>query len=354
LDAHGNPDLGKIPEKILVSLSKDVYNIIHHEVFVKKTPDEQKAYLNQEIGKRFIKLVEQYLVETSNDKALGSPGKMKSYLKSSFGIIIEDERSKKKLSKASKDSSSSGELGEESAEFHEALLKNLSLRMKNYKVDHVYANNDQEEKDWLLHSIKLSLISNYKSEKVESSSNTLTSGTFQRDFPHSTYQIEDENGNKKSISDIQEFIDFFNDSKNKDLCYNVSHHACQNLPITLRNVLFGRVTKQGAFVSVLHLDDGTPLSISDTIKSSYVFKKQANGGILLKYKGLVNARSSMERLKDNAALLLKQEDGWVRRSVFIANAKAEITWEISFDAEGKADYSAKPKIMAEGWNQFTL
>ena len=61
----------------------------------------------------------------------------------------------------------------------------------------------------------------------------------------------------------------------------------------------------------------------------------------------------MERLKDNAALLLQQEDGWVRRSVFIANAKAEITWEISFDAEGKADYSAKPKIMAEGWNQFT-
>jgi hypothetical protein len=67
----------------------------------------------------------------------------------------------------------------------------------------------------------------------------------------------------------------------------------------------------------------------------------------------VNARASAEGQKDNATLLLKQEDGWQRKPIFVANAKAEITWEISFDAEGKADYSAKPKIMAEGWNQFT-
>ncbi len=353
LDRHGNPDLGKIPEKILVSLSKDAHNIIYHDVFEKKTPDEQKVYLKQEIGKRFIKLVEQHLVEASNDKALGSTGKMKSYLKSDLGIIIGDEKSRKKLSKASKDNTSPGELGEESTEFHEVLLRQLSLRMKNYKVDYIYANNNQEEKDWLLRSVRIGLIENYKLDRVESSSNALTSGTFQRDFPHSIYQVEDENGKQKLISDVQEFIDFLDGSKNQDLCYKVSHHACQNLSITLRNVLFGRVTKGGDFVSVMHLDDGTPLSISDTIRASYIFKKQANGGILLKYKGQVNARASAEGQKDNATLLLKQEDGWQRKPIFVANAKAEITWEISFDAEGKADYSAKPKIMAEGWNQFT-
>lgn len=354
LDEHGNPDLGRIPEKILVSLSKDAHKIIHHDAFGKKTPDGQKAYLKQELGKRFIKLVEEHLTELSDDKALGSPERMKSYLKSKFRIIIGDEKSQKKLSKAAKNNDSSGELGEESTEFHEVLSKNLLLRMKNYKLDYMYAENSQEEKAWLLHSIDVSLIKNYKSDKAEDSPIKKISATFQRDFSHSTYQLEDEEGNQTLISDIQDFIDFFDGSTNEELCYNVSHHACQNLPIMLRNVFFGRLTNDGDFVSVLHLDDGTPVGISDTTKSTYTFKKQPNGGILLKYKGLVAARSVPEVGRGNATLLLNTENGWERKSVFIANASAEYTWEISFDADGKADYSTKPKIVAEGWNQFAL
>lgn len=355
VNQKGNPDLKKIPKKCMADLSDIAEKIVNSENFKKKSAEEQKDYLHQEIGKRFVKFVQKMHSDAVGTEILGSPDDLKNYIEAKFGIIIGMEVSDRKYSSASNDGKDSSILDVEYFEFHETLIKNLSGNMKGYRINHFFGKNDPEEKAWLEHNIGLNFIKNYQTETVSRVDNQypFLAGAFLRDFGKSDYYIETAQGSLEKLSDISEFVNFFNGLENEELCSQVSHHACQYLPIVLRNAFYGRVTKDGTPVSVLNLHDGTPVSISDTQKSSYILKKTSDGGISLKYKGIVDTKVSGGVGKNNATLMRKEGKEISTKGIIMDNARADIRWEISFDAKGKANYSAHPRIMAEGWNQVT-
>ncbi len=355
LDAQGAPDLSKIPEGILMDLSNLCYAIINNENFKKKPDDEKKTYLGKQIGRAFIQLVEQHLRREGAGKILGSAEKMKSYLKSHFGILIGEEKSKRAGFRLSVPKENFNKLGQERAEFHEILMQNLAFRMKLYEVEIVLGEHGPEERKLVRTCLRDSFKSNYQSETVEFSDqeNSLVSATFKRDFGKSEYYVENDQGTLEKLDDIEQFISLLGAAKNKELCYKISHHANRNLPICLKNLLYFRKAKDGQIQSVLRLYDGTPLSISDTQKSSYVLKKQSDGGWLLKYKGVVDTRTSAAMGKNTATLFIKEGNDVIRKAVVIDNATAEISYDIWFDANGEATYSGNPKIKARGWNQVT-
>ncbi len=117
--------------------------------------------------------------------------------------------------------------------------------------------------------------------------------------------------------------------------------------------MFSQTAKDGSPISVLKLYDGTPLSISTTIVSSYTLKKLDDGAYVLNYKGTVDTFGA-EKLGRNTATMLKKVGADIeRKAVLISNATAEITYQMQFGSDGSVVHSYKPRLRAQGWNHVS-
>jgi hypothetical protein len=117
--------------------------------------------------------------------------------------------------------------------------------------------------------------------------------------------------------------------------------------------MFSQTAKDGSPISVLKLYDGTPLSISTNIVSSYTLKKLDDGGYVLNYKGTVDTSGAEKSGKNTATMLKKVGADIERTAVLITNATAEITYQMQFGADGSVVHSFKPRLRAQGWNHVS-
>ena len=344
---RGGTGLKNIPDGVLNQLSDLAYMISNNKDFQGRSPEWREAYLQREIGKRFLNLIEQKIGDGPDKKSFESPEKLTSYLRSNFGIIVGlGKNDKRKTVSASY---------YENSDFHENLMQELAIRMSHHEVDYVFGEKNSEEVEIMKINIERVFVAAMKSEKVEGADNRGddVTATFKRDFPNSDYYFEDESGIVVKIKSEDEFIKIFKDSDDKKLAYSVSHYCNQNLPIFLKNVMFSRTTKDGSPISVLKLYDGTPLSISKNFISSYTLKKMDDGSFLLNYKGKVDTEGADKTGRNTATLLTKKGKDIERKAVLITNATAEITYQIRFGSDGSVIHSFRPSLKAKGWNHLS-
>ncbi len=354
-DKKGDVVLKNIPDDVLNKLSDLALLISTSKNFQVKPHTEQENYMRKQIGKKFLNLIEQKIESESERKYFDSPEKIKNYLRMNFGIIIDPENSEKRKTVSSGDSGKSPRLGDEKQGFHEKLMQELAIRMRNYEVDYEFGGKNTEEFNLMKKNIDQVFLAAINSERVEGADkrNSAVAATFSRDFPSSNYYFMDERGNTTKLTSEDEFIEIFKGSTDKNLAYKVSHYCNQNLPIFLKNVMFSQTAKDGSPISVLKLYDGTPLSISNSFISSYTLKKSENGDYVLSYKGTVDT-SGADKLGKNTATMLKKVGADIeRKAVLISDATAEVTYEMQFGADGSVVHSYKPRLRAKGWNHVS-
>ena len=351
-DKKGNAVLKNIPDDVLNKLSDLALMISASKNFKERSPDEKEAYMRNQIGRSFINLIEQKIESESEKKYFDSSEKIKHYLRRNFGIIVDPEKSDKRQTVSSSESDKSPRLGDEKPDFHEKLMQELAIRMRNYEVNYEFGGKNTEEINLMKKNIDQVFFAALTSEKFEGAdkANPVVAATFSRDFPNSNYHFEDENGATTKLRSEDDFIEIFKGSADKNLAYKVSHYCNQNLPIFLKNVMFSQTTDDGSPVSVLKLYDGTPLSISTSFISSYTLKKSEDGGYVLNYKGTIDT-SGAEKLGRNTATMLKKVGADIERTaVLISNATAEVTYQMQFGSDGSVVHSYKPRLRAQGWN----
>lgn len=342
-----NIGLKNIPDSVLNQLSDLAYMISSNKNFQGRSPEAKEAYLRREIGKKFLNLIEQKTGDSPDKKSFESPEKLKSYLRSNFGIIVGSEKIEKRKIIFSDEYRNS--------DFYENLMQDLALRMKYYEVDYVFGEKNPEELNRMKENINKVFFSALQSEKVEKKDNQKNdvTATFARDMLAPNHYYEDENGNVIEIGSEDDFIKIFENSGDKKLAYIISNYCNQNLPIFLKNVMFSGTTKDGSPVSVLKLYDGTPLSISTNFISSYFIKKMEDGSFILNYRGTVDTAGAEKSGKNTATLLIKNGEYIERKPVLITNATAEVTYQMQFGPDGSIVHSFKPKLKAKGWNHLS-
>jgi len=354
-DKKGNAVLKNIPDDVLNKLADLALMISATKTFRGMPPNEQEIYMRNQIGKRFLNLIEQKIEIESEKRCFDSPEKIKNYLRENFGIIVDPEKSDKRKTVSSGDVGKSPRLGDEKRDFHEKLMQELAIRMRNHAVDYEFGGKNTEEINLMNKNIDEVFVAALKSEKVEGADkvNSAVAATFSRDFPNSTYYFEDENGTTIKLTSEDDFIKIFKGSADKNMAYKVSHYCNQNLPIFLKNVMFSQTAKDGSPISVLKLYDGTPLSISTSFVSSYTLKKLDDGGYVLNYKGKVDTFGAEKSGKNTATMLKKVGTDIERTAVLITNATAEVTYQMQFGSDGSVAHSYKPRLRAQGWNHVS-
>ena len=354
-DKKGNVVLKNVPDDVLNKLADLALIIIASKHHKERSHDEQETYIRREIGKKFLNLMQQKTESGPEKKYFDSPEKIKNYLRANFGIIVDPEKSDKRKTFSSGDTGKSPRLGYEKPDFHEKLMQELAIRMRNHEVNYEFGGKNTGEIDLMKKNIDQVFVAALKSEKVEGAdkANSSVTATFSRDFPKSIYYFEDERGIAEKLASEDEFIKIFEGSADKNLAYKVSHYCNQNLPIFLKNVMFSQTAKDGSPISVLKLYDGTPLSISTNIVSSYTLKKLDDGGYVLNYKGTVDTSGAEKSGKNTATMLKKVGADIERKAVLITNATAEITYQMQFGADGSVVHSFKPRLRAQGWNHVS-
>lgn len=354
-DKKGNAVLKNVPDDVLNKLADLALMISANPNYQERSNDGQETYMRKEIGKKFLNLIQQKTESGPEKKYFDSPEKIEIYLRANFGIIFDPEKSDKRKTLSSGDTGKSPRLGDEKPDFHEKLMQELAIRMRNHEVNYEFGGKNTEEIKLMEKNIDQVFVAALNSEKVEGAdkANSFVTATFSRDFPKSTYYFEDERGIAVKLASENEFIKIFKGSADKKLAFKVSHYCNQNLPIFLKNVMFSQTAKDGSPISVLKLYDGTPLSISTNIVSSYTLKKSGDGGYVLNYKGTVDTFGA-DRLGKNTATMLKKVGADIERTaVLITNAKAEITYQMQFGSDGSVVHSYKPRLQAKGWNHVS-
>ena len=354
-DKKGNAVLKNVPDDVLNKLADLALMISANKNYQERSHDGQETFMRKEIGKKFLNLIQQKTESGPENKYFDSPEKIKNYLRANFGIIVDPEKSDKRKTLSSGDTGKSPRLGDEKPDFHEKLMQELAIRMRNHEVNYEFGGKNTEEINLMKKNIDQVFVAALTSEKVSGAdkANSDVAATFSRDFPHSNYYFEDERGMTVKLASEDEFIKIFKGSADKKLAFKVSHYCNQNLPIFLKNVMFSQTAKDGSPISVLKLYDGTPLSISTNIVSSYTLKKSGDGGYVLNYKGTVDTFGA-EKLGRNTATMLKKVGADIeRKAVLISNAKAEITYQMQFGSDGSVVHSYKPRLRAQGWNHVS-
>ena len=356
---QGQPDFSKIPAKVLNDLADLSYKIRNNDTYKAKSPEDQKVYMRRELGRRFIGALVAEAGEDFDNAVLGSTKKMRSYLKETCGILIAAPAEKRKsMIFSEENSSNSSKNSARDPDFLDHLQKNVEARMNNYQIDLVIDLNSVIDSDFIQKAKAAQFVSNYGTDKISMAANQRkdVSGSFVRDFPNSHYFLEDEQGNLKKISTIDEFVAAVGDPEKNGLPYLISHFSNQNLPVFLRNLFFGRTNESGDPVSVLRLHDGTPLNMAVSPNATYTIKKLPDGGISLKYEGKVDTTGT-SKLGRNAAYVLKKEknketgkEEIIRTPVVIEGATSTWSQEVIFKANGLWELK-NPRFQAKGWNR---
>ncbi len=362
-DQEGFPVLEKIPEKFRRALA-DTYQEfsgkITHQGLNSEDREEQ---LKQVLAKKFLALALLGPDSTFDKSKIGSRTEINQYLSKTFGVQIDltlaptqevpgSPRSPRNRSFSSFSSSSAWPPA--SDDFRDLLVQDAVHRSRNHHVEWSIDLGDIDTDPFIRKTYDDTIEKTKSHEVVSKSPNARTdvTATFQRDFPKSKYVCQLDNGSVVDFKSIDEFVAFIGDPKKSGLPKKVSHYACQNLGMFIKNLLFTRTDGKGNPQSVLQLFDGTPLAFSISPTARYLVKKAADGSVTLSYRSEIDTKDARKLSKYTASVLYTENGQTGSRAVLIENASAVITLDIVFHPDGTARMGTL-KLHAEGWNQLS-
>jgi hypothetical protein len=171
--------------------------------------------------------------------------------------------------------------------------------------------------------------------------------TFIRDFEHSDYFFQDEEGELIRLDTTDAFIAYIGADQDDHFVKRVSNVASQNLGNFLKLVLFLRHDAQKQSHSVLRLNDGTPIMPTTNVKARYTFSRQTGGRLVLDYQAkstfdLNHGKAMRARTMNDAAEIIQVSDA----------AELTISMRATFMPDGQAELG-NPHIQAKGWVPVT-
>ena len=144
-DKKGNAVLKNVPDDVLNKLADLALMISSTKNYQERSHVEQETFMRKQIGKKFLNLIEQKIESESEKKYFDSPEKIKIYLRANFGIIVDPEKSDKRKTFSSGDTGKSPRLGDEKPDFHEKLMQELAIRMRNHEVNYEFGGKNTAE-----------------------------------------------------------------------------------------------------------------------------------------------------------------------------------------------------------------
>ena len=351
-EIKGTSVINRVSNSVRNLLSDDYRSIISGRSFQALPLHERDFFLKQELGSRFMSHVLRELGDNFDPSLLKSGTKLSVFLKKNFGIIIE----KKSADKESKDYKNKDEV----PDFLQIILDDVVLHSVNYSIERTI---DLTNPAYLKHyddckNSSFEKTKNNKTDSVDVSQRTDLSATFLRDFPHSVYQAELDDGSLKLLSSPDDFFNFIGDPKSNGFPKLISHYSNQNTGTYLNRALFSKIDAKGMIDSEIHTADGLPLVPTSSPKATYVFKKLANGDVILKYTGKIDTRIDQKNaderkvlMKQTAKVFFKDDDSIIEKRFTIKNADAEIKIEILFSTDGTVTLN-NPTLKAKGWSRL--
>ncbi len=373
IDEEGFPILDKIPAKFRRALADEYRDFSRKVSNQGLASEEREEHLKQALAKKFLALALLGPDSGFDKSKIGSRTAINQYLSKTFGVQIDPEpmsaRDDAPGSPRSPSSprspgsprsqrfswfSSSSAWSAASDDFRDLLVQDAVHRSSNYRVDWSVDLSDIDVDPFTRKTFDDTIEKIRAHEVVSRAPNARTdvTATFQRDFPHSKYAYQCDDGSIADLKSIDEFIAFIGDPVASGLPGKVSHFACQNLGMFIKNLLFTRTDADGNPKSVLHLFDGTPIVFSTSPSARYLLKKAADGTVTLSYRSEIDTKDARKSGKNTASLLFANNGQLGSRGVLIENAHAVITLDVTFRPDGSARMGTL-KLEAEGWNQVS-
>ena len=221
----GKPDFEKIHAKVLNKLAVLYFKIKNNDTYKNKSANDQQVYLRRDLGRRLIGDLVAEAGPDFDNAILGSPEKMKSYLKKTYGIAIDEsvkEKNSEEIHNDSEKSRNSKKSYSHKPDFLDLLQTHLDQRLgPSYKTKiSLDINSFSSHQSIFFESQKASqFVKNFQNEKVEDVTNqqAAVSKTFVRDFDNSVYLVEKSDGTRETLKSVDEFIEKIGDSTNSEL-----------------------------------------------------------------------------------------------------------------------------------------
>ncbi len=347
-EGGAHPLLDKLPAKYRRALSLEYIDFQRNKRNEGVTGKERDDKLKEAIAKKFLAMALLGPDSEFDASKIGSWSAINRYLSKHFGLQIEQEPT------SARNESSSARSRRVASDFRDQLASDAEQRSRHYQMAWSIDLTNKESHPFVSKVFAGTIEDTRKQETVSTrpGQRTDVTATFQRDFKMSVYEFERSDGSVGKFDSIDEFVAFVGDPLKSGLPSLVSHYACQNLGMFVKNLLFTKTDDKGNPESVLGLYDGTPVVISTSPKASYRLKKAADGTVTLSYRSEVDTTGAGAQGKNTARLLSVGPDGIQTRSVLIEDAQATTTVDIVFHPDGTARMG-RLDFTAQGWNQLS-
>ncbi len=338
----------KLSPKFRRALALEYMDFQHNKRNDGLTGMDRDDKLKEAIAKKFLAMALLGADSEFDQSKIGSWSAINRYLSKQFGVQVEQEPA------SARNEPSSARSRRAAVDFRDQLALDAERRSRNYEVAWSIDLADKDADPFVSKVFAGTIEDTRKNETVSKTAGQRTdvTATFQRDFKNSVYEVEREDGTVGKLASIDDFVAFVGDPMKSGLPAQVSHYACQNLGMFVKNLLFTRVDDKGNPQSVLTLFDGTSLTISLSPKATYRFKKAADGTITLSYRSTVDTTGAAAQGKLTAQLLRVEQAGIVGKGVLIEDAQATTTVDIVFHPDGSTRMG-KLEFNARGWNQLS-
>ncbi len=347
-DANGFAVLDNLPPKIKHAMAATYREFLNDKRYGVLQGQEREQQLKLVLAKKLLALTLMGADSEFDMARIGSASAINRYLSEKFGLKIDSEP------RSPRNQPSSAQTQPESADFRDLLVQEAVLRSRNYQVNWAMDLSNKDTDPFVRKIYTETIEAPKKNEAVSKvpGQRTDVMATFQRDFPHSTYEAEAEDGSIRRFNSVDEFVEFIGDPQKSGLPAKVSHFACQNTGMLIKNLLFTKTDDKDQPQSPLQLFDGTPIAISTSPKATYRLKKAADGTVTLIYRSEVDTTGASALKKVTARLLTAHQDKDADAGVLIEDARAVITLDIDFRPDG-TERIGTLQLRAEGWNQIT-
>ena len=338
----------KLPPKFMKALAMEYLDFQRNKRNEGLAGKERDDKLKEALAKKFLAMALLGPASKFDQSKIGSRSAINRYLANHFGVQIEQEPT------TARNESSSARTRRASIDFRDQLALEAERRSRNYEVAWSIDLADKEADPFVSKVFAGTIEDIRKNETVSKTAGQRidVTATFQRDFKNSVYEFEGEDGTVGKLASIDDFVAFVGDPMKSGLPALVSHYACQNLGMFIKNLLFAKVDDKGNPQSVLTLFDGRSLTISLSPKATYRLKKAADGTITLSYRSAIDTAGAAAQGKLTAQLLRVDKAGIVGKGVLIEDAQATTTLDIVFHPDGSTRMG-KLEFNARGWNQLS-
>lgn len=347
-DDNGFAVLDNLPPNVTRALAATYRDFFNDKRNSGLQGDERETQLKQALAKKFLALTLMGKDSDFDRSRIGSASAINQYLSRKFSLKIDS------VLTSPRNEPSSARTPAVLDDFRDRLVQEAVLRSRNFQVNGSIDLSNLDADPFVKNVYATTIDATRKNESVSKvpGQRTDVTATFQRDFPHSTYEAESDDGSVRSLKSIDEFVAFIGDPLQSGLPAQVSHFACQNTGMLIKNLLYTKTDDKGRPQSMIQLFDGTPIAISVTPKVTYRLKKATDGTITLSYRSEVDTTGAGALGRNTARLLTVNEGKVGDKAVLIEDARAVITLDITFRPDGTARMGTL-QLRAEGWNQIS-